>query len=329
MIEIREGDCLDEMRKMAREGRRVDAIVTDAPYHLQSIHKRFAKSGRTESTRSTSGAHQRLAEGFLGKQWDGGDIAQRPDFWRTVGRVLKPGGWLFAFSSTRTQDLMVHAIRGAGFEIRDQIPWIYSQGFAKNKAQADGSRIALSPANEPICVARKPIAERTVEANLAHWGTGSLNVEDCRIGDEERSYSLGAHRFNRYEQEHGARPDTYCREDLPPKNVTGRFPKNVIMDGSEEVLSLLPSGAQAFFYCAKPSASERAFKHPTVKPVALMRYLVRLACPAGGTVLDPFAGTGQTGFAARLEGRRSILIEKEPEYAEGLRKRFSARRRIV
>ena len=85
---------------------------------------------------------------------------------------------------------------------------------------------------------------------------------------------------------------------------------------------LFPEDKMQFFYCAKATAEERAFDHPTVKPVALMRYLVRLVSAPGAVVLDPFAGTGQTGYAANLEGRRAILIEKEPDYVEGLRQRF-------
>ena len=360
MIQIHEGDCLDVMRQMARDGQRVDAIVTDTPYNLASIRARFGGLNAAEAKQGADGSFARLSKGFMGKSWDD-DVAMRVEVWRAAWRVLKPGGWLLTMSGARTQHRMVCAIEDASFEIRDQIGWLYAQGFAKNKAQADGSRIALAPAWEPICVARKPIGEKTVELNLARYGTGSLNTEACRIGVEPRTNEGGAHRFNKYAQGHGHRPNVYCSNTPPAKEVLGRFPKNIILDGSDEVLAQFPDtkparrgkprqgkagdgwgmthtgaeydddggSAARFFYCAKATPAERAFGHPTVKPVALMRYLVRLVTREGQTVLDPFAGTGQTGYAARLEGRRAILIEKEPEYAEGIRKRFAPRRRIV
>jgi len=150
---------------------------------------------------------------------------------------------------------------------------------------------ALKPALEPITVARKPLSG-TVAANVLEHGTGAMNIDGCRIGDE-----------------------------------SGRFPANLIHDGSEEVVGLFPDDGEAsaarFFYCAKADAAERRnSKHPTVKPVALMRYLVRLVCPAGGVVLDPFAGSGTTIEAARLEHCRAMGIEREAEYCADILERL-------
>lgn len=256
-------------------------------------------------------------------------------------RVLKPGGFMLAFSGTKTQHRMVCAIKDAGFEIRDQIGWIYGQGFPKNDS-------SLKPAWEPVCVARKPLIG-TVATNEAAYGTGRLNIDDCRIGgniDEMRNRS-GASTPNTVYQGGIGIDRTWQPNEL------GRYPANIIHDGSDEVVAAFPdapgqmapikgtepsvpakgdvvygfrervpfegrsdSGTAArFFYAAKADANDRlGSKHPTVKPVDLMQYLVRLVTPRGGTVLDPFGGTGTTGEAAWREGRNAILIEREPEY---------------
>ena len=332
MTRVYEGDCLDVMRQLAREGVRVDSLVSDTPYHLKSITARFGGRNAAPAQHGRDGAFGRLSRGFMGREWDGGTVSQNPEVWSAAYRLLRPGGWLLAMSATRTQHRMVCAIEDAGFEIRDMIGWMYGQGWAKNRVLPGRQSVGLTPAWEPICVARKPLGEKTVLANIARHGVGALNVGECWI--------------------YGDDPE-------------GRFPKNLIIDGSNVVRALFPDSkgqqgdgrgtepseltpngiygryaerlpaarrieedpsAARFFYCAKATAAERAFSHPTVKPVALMRYLVRLVTPVGGITLDPFAGTGQTGHAALLEGRHAILIEKEPEYAEGLRRRFEGRR---
>ncbi len=142
--------------------------------------------------------------------------------------------------------------------------------------QWSGWGTALKPALEPITVARKPLCG-TVAANVLEHGTGAVNVDGCKVDGE-------------------------------------RLPANFIHDGSEEAVSLLGQ-ADRYFYCAKAGPEERRnSKHPTIKPVALMRYLVRLATPPGGLVLDPFGGSGTTAEAARLEHCRFLLMELSPEY---------------
>jgi site-specific DNA-methyltransferase (adenine-specific) len=155
---------------------------------------------------------------------------------------------------------------------------------------------ALKPAMEPIIVARKPPVG-TVAENVLEWGVGGLNVDACRAigGGSERAR-------------------------LPTR---GRWPANVIHDGTGTVTDLLGAAAP-YFYCAKASDRDRAgSRHPTVKPVNLLRYLVRLVTPPGGTVLDPFAGSGTTGQAALEEGFAPILIEREEEYVRDIERRLS------
>lgn len=182
----------------------------------------------------------------------------------------------------------------------------------------DGWGTGLKPAAELIVLARKPLSEKTVAANILKWGTGALSIDGCRIGTGTggvKPVYVPNGKNNVYGKGMGG-------GDW--ENTRGRWPANVIFD--EEAAALLDqqeAGASRFFYCAKASKKERrGSKHPTVKPLDLMQYLCRLVTPPGGTVLDPFAGTGSTGEAARLEGFNSILIEKEPVYIEDIRRRI-------
>ena len=583
-IELFSGDCLAALPTLAENS--IDSCVTDPPYHLTSIVKRFgdenAKPALSASQRrfaKTGGGDRqpgpdqygRLGRGFMGKIWDGGDIAFRPDVWREVYRVLKPGAHLLAFGGTRTYHRMACAIEDAGFEIRDTIMWVYGSGFPKShdvsknidkqggqsiewfpawlrekREAADISRdelaqhfpsrnggktgcvwnweagirtpsaaqfnllcrlvgypeislkeaerefiaerngvtktfnvgatdvvgprqpitapatdaarqwegwgTALKPACEPIVLARKPLSESTVAANVLRWGVGALNINACRVSastsrdspdssklctcqvheDDQTAHILDKHSLilsasllpprsvhsssvqsnghceeqsqdflNDYHLsddldderirlgvDRGQEPtaslgvaDTshdldagneYSRVDLykacpvhgavniKTQEATGRWPANLIHDGSEEVLAEFPDApgslgsvkgneasnptsnvygafrrqpskeprgdtgsAARFFYTAKADSDDRlGSKHPTVKPLDLMQYLVRLVTPKGGVTLDPFAGTGTTGEAAFREGMRAMLIEREPEYQEDIARRM-------
>ena len=202
--------------------------------------------------------------------------------------------------------------------------------------QWEGWGTALKPAHEPICLARKPL-DGTVAQNVLKHGCGGLNIDGCRVGAENtvrnNNTSLGLSGVGIYGKG-GA---------CVAGSVSGRFPANLIHDGSPEVVGLFPasksSGGQAsldpglgdsgsaarFFYCAKASSSDRGEgnDHPTVKPESLMRYLCRLVTPPGGIVLDPFVGSGSTGKAALLEGFRFIGIEKDKHAFDIARKRIS------
>ena len=411
MVVIVNANCLDAMKEMKTNS--VDSIVTDPPYGLA----------------------------FMGKKWDY-DVPSVA-IWREALRVLKPGGHLLAFAGSRTYHRMAINIEDAGFEIRDQIMWLYGSGFPKslnisksidkklgaeremvrmpysnqqmmmkdgqnerpwqNKArelgyhetmsdkpaspeaqQWDGWGTALKPAHEPIVLARKPIIG-TATDNVLEYGTGALNIDDSRVHHDDPDIErkdMGSpigesHITKPREGERGAGP--------APE---GRYPANIIHDGSEEVLEGFPdtksgepgiksqgnngaayhaesrppgtpmtgfgdSGSAArFFYCAKSSKAERDAGceelesqemgrnqssleggkmltgagnersnlkknfHPTVKPIALMEYLCRLITPPGGTVLDPFMGSGTTGIAALRLGFEFIGLELSAEYVE-------------
>ena len=148
------GDCIEEMQKLIDDGKQVDSVVTDPPYHLTSIVERYGKEGSAPA-KDRDGLYQRQARGFMGKEWDGGDIAFRKETWELAYKLLKPGGHLLAFSGSRTYHRMAVAIEDAGFEIRDQIMWLYGSGFPKSLNIGDGWGTALKPAHEPIVMAKK------------------------------------------------------------------------------------------------------------------------------------------------------------------------------
>jgi len=269
----------------------------------------------------------------MGQEWDGGDVAFRAETWRLAWKLLKPGGHLLAFSASRNYHRMAVAIEDGGFEIRDQMMWLYGSGFPKShnigknvdktlgnvgKNEWEGWGTALKPAHEPIAVGRKPISESTVAKNVLKHGTGAINIDASRVESDE--------------------------------DVEGRFPANIMHDGSDVVQDIFPKNkntrhmsykrsggdfidgipnqeekswfvteegsAARYFYCPKVSKKERGEnnKHPTVKPRELMKYLVRLVTPKGGTVLDPFMGSGSTGMAAKDLGFDFIGIEKSEDY---------------
>ena len=289
------GDSLEVLKDF--EDNYFDSVVTDPPYGIS----------------------------FMSKSWDY-DVPQ-VELWKEVYRVLKPGGHLLSFAGSRTYHRMAVNIEDAGFEIRDMLGWLYGSGFPKShnigkavdkiqgnereiesversgktsrayqseeqttagiysktkgNSEWEGWGTALKPAHEPIVMARKPFNTLVAENVLTH-GTGGINIDECRVGGKE-----------------------------------GRFPANIIHDGSEEVLEVFEESSR-FFYCAKASKAERGNKnnHPTVKPIKLMEYLVKLVTPKEGIVLEPFAGSGTTLIACKQQGFNYIGIEREQEYCD-------------
>lgn len=237
----------------------------------------------------------------------------------------------------------------------------YTAPATPEAAAWNGWGTCLKPACEPIVVARKPL-EGTVAANVLKYGTGAINIDGCRVPTEEVIETNGNRDSSKvYGKYNGMTPRQSEGQKL------GRFPANLIHDGSDDVIALFPESkgqcgtvkgtepsrtgtngiygnyngqntmlprgdtgsAARFFYCAKASRSERGEGniHPTVKPLALMRYLVRLVTRKGGVVLDPFMGSGTTGIAAIQEGMNFIGIEKDPHYYEIAQRRISQAKR--
>jgi DNA modification methylase len=390
VAQIIHGDCLEYMRAFRAEGVQVQCIVTDPPYELN----------------------------FMGRNWDNCGVAFNVETWRLAYDLLPPGGHLLAFSGTRTYHRMVCAIEDAGFEIRDQVCWLYGTGFPKSlnvskqldkmagverevsgvyqypdgsgpRAVIDSSKsalvygknrpggsvpitapatdaakqwagwgTALKPSHEPICLARKPLMG-TVAQNVLTHGVGALNIDATRIPGikpDRDNIAFGAWRDMEGRIDRQSPKQTYNAHH-------GRWPANLVHDSSPEVLDAfaafgeskspanykcnVPMGygddniygkgelrdeqfgfgdtgtASRFFYSAKASKADRAnSKHPTVKPQELLKWLARMVCPPGGTILDPFAGSGSMAQAALSEGFNVILIEKEAEYIADIIQRF-------
>lgn len=447
---IYHGNNLDILKTFPNNS--IDSIVTDPPYGLSK------EPDALEVLQSwiTTGYHEIKGKGFMGKEWDA--FVPQPNFWKECLRVLKPGGHLLSFAGTRTYDWVVIGLRIAGFEIRDQIAWVYGSGFPKSHDVAkaiegqlvhgssntqafnklDGDEIdgklgftktqhvqgarpndytdrhkskknikyttdeakqwqgwgtALKPALEPIVMARKPL-DGTIANNVLKHGVGGINIDGCRISNTESDkYDLEQRGISQQVRNHEhTMMKTFTNESKHGVVDNGRFPANFIHDGSDEVVKLFPNteqggsitktyednsplygdynvktpfesygdsgSASRFFYTAKASQSERNWGlngfeetrhsdrnkddglggdnprnrtnkkkknfHPTVKPIDLMRYLVRLVTPKNGICLDPYMGSGTTAVASKAEKINYVGCELEEEYIKIAEARIKA-----
>lgn len=381
---ILQGDCRVHMAELVSEGVQFDALITDPPYHLSALPRR---TGRKPSAAGPEGdvassPYEASKTGFLGEAWDGGGVAFQRTLWRAAFDILKPGAHLVAFGGTRTFHRLAVAIEDAGFEIRDTIMWVYSSGFPKShnlNGELRGRGTALKPAYEPIIIARKPMRGLSVAQNALKYGTGALNIDSCRVplADEQevrlpdgafpdhlRRAEIEAERYRRnWYRRQSVHASSLSMSgalgavDLLPYQSSGRWPANIVHDGSEPVLAdfrrrtkgiirkkrglqqdlVGPSADEQdphldhlspsrFFYSPKASAADKGAgnSHPTVKPNELMRYLVRLVTPPRGTIFDPFAGSGSTGVAAVQEGFGFVGSEISPDFCAISRKRMAA-----
>ena len=372
------GDCLELMRTMPDAS--VDAVVCDPPYGLAFMGKRWdydvpTVAVWTECLRVLKPGGHLLA--FAGTRTQHRMAVRIEDAGFEIRDMI---AWCYGSGFPKSLDVSKAIDRAAGLE-RDRIPGgqggansilgarkcgeaisgeaISGEAISGEAQQWAGWGTALKPSWECITMARKPL-DGTVAANVLAHGTGGINVDGCRVGTTE-SLNGGAYSGDKRQR------DEYTSTDATPGAValsrlnrgvgeyeqpSGRWPANLIHDGSDEVVGLFPSArsscgggvdrnahdtcvysggwglhdssagqyydtgsAARFFYTAKCSKSDReGSDHPTMKPTDLMRYLCRLVTPPGGVVLDPFMGSGSTGKAAMLEGFGFIGIEREAQY---------------
>jgi len=382
MIELLHGDCLERLRELPDCS--VDACVTDPPYGLSFMGKAWDYDVPTvdvwaEVLRVLKPGGHLLA--FAGTRTQHRMAVQIEDAGFEIRDMI---AWVYGSGFPKSLDVSKAIDKAAGAEREVVGSKIGQPGYSMadngrtNAVYADlhdpaaecsitapatpeaqqwaGWGTALKPALEPITVARKPLGEKTVAANVLAHGTGGLNVDGCRVGTDGGT--------TRSDQAPYAASGWRTGHKIETLNA-GRWPANLIHDGSDEVVGLFPAQAGAaapvhrrnsdkfrqsygafagnideagstfhgdtgsaarFFYCAKASKADReqGNGHPTVKPTELMRYLCRLVTPPGGVVLDPFMGSGSTGKAALLEGFGFIGIEREAEYLEIARGRIQA-----
>lgn len=379
---IMEGDCGDVMAALPEEY--VDAIVCDPPYDLGFMGKAWDKTGVAFDVDTWKQAMRVLKPGGHLLAFGGTRTYHR------MAVAIEDAGfevrdmvqWLYGTGFPKSMNVGKAIDKAAGRE--REVVGVHPNpasslgnertmdgGLAQasinvttaatpEAAQWEGWGTALKPACEPIILARKPLGEKTVAANVLRYGTGALNVDGTRIESnvDEMKGRSGTSEIP------GGDTTSYRAHNAEggiwEPNNQGRWPANVIMD--EEAGEMLdaqtgsrPSpwignsnngkkggtpfgsetpndpeldkpeyrdtgGASRFFYCAKASKSERNTgetinNHPTVKPISLMRYLIRLVTPPNGLILDPFVGSGTTGIAAKLEGFNFIGIELDADYA--------------
>ncbi len=316
------GDSLELLATLAPAS--VDAVICDPPYGIDFCG--HAWDGQAIRHAAASYGKAKLAPNEAFEAWCG--------VWAAgCLRALKPGAHVAAFGSPRTFHRLGCALEQAGVELRDTLLWLYGTGMPKSRHLPGGRATQLKPAYEPILLARKPL-DGTVEDNHAKHGTGALNTDACRVDGRFPANVVLSH-----------------DPDCTGERCAPACPVRIVEQAASTTRARDAWPISRLFYCPKASRRERdagcerlppraldlfpnaqgtgqhpppaANPHPTVKPLGLMRWLVRLLAPEGGLVLDPFCGSGSTGCAAALEQRRFLGIELEADYAEIARARIA------
>lgn len=347
------GDCLQKMKTLPSNS--VDSVVTDPPYGLAFMGKRWDYDVPSvdiwqECLRILKPGGHLLA--FAGTRTQHRMAVRIEDAGFELRDMI---AWVYGSGFPKSLNVSKAIDKAAGAE-REVVGFDPTCRLAVNRNMNDdgwqnigqqgapitvpsteaakqwaGWGTALKPALEPITVARKPFTG-TVAANVLEHGTGAINVDGCRVGTEDNlnggDYSIDRKPSQSEWVKHGGTIHSSTGKEY--EQPSGRWPANLIHDGSDEVVGLFPESngqgsADRFFYCAKTSKKDRGTdnNHPTVKPTELMKYLCRLVTPPNGTVLDPFMGSGSTGKACMLEGFNFIGIEFCKEYYAIARNRIA------
>ncbi len=285
----------------------VDALVTDPPYGIEiaawdgpAIRQAVRRKG------------ERLSAGEAFERWT--------TRWATeCCRVLKPGGHAVIFGSPRVFHRLVSGVEAGGLEVRDQLLWLYGTGVPKSRQLGKGLSTSLKPGYEPILLARKPLQGTTLR-NLDEWGTGALNIDAARIGEERYwpanialSHAPSCTQFGCSDGCPVGQLDS-TRPDLLPSRLF--FCAKASRAEREAGCEQLPPSSVPIYTGKRHSPRLRHNPHPTVKPIELMRWLVRLVTPPNGLVLDPFTGSGTTGIAAVMENRMFLGLEREAPFVD-------------
>lgn len=225
------------------------------------------------------------------------------ELWREVYRVLKPGAFVLSFCSPELYHRMAVAVEDAGFVVKDQIMWMTTTKMPKANR--------LKPAHEPIVVAQKPY-EKSIKHNVEKYGVGSIDTDTTRVPwDKEppKGWVASGAKRRQFGRE-GKTTGTQAEFGTVDANPAGRYPSNIIGDVGES--------EQKYFYAPRATRKEKGDfnNHPTVKPVSLMEYLIRIYSPEGSTVLDPFIGSGSTAVAANNVNRKCIGIDLSQDYVD-------------
>jgi site-specific DNA-methyltransferase (adenine-specific) len=379
MIDLRNGDCIEVMKGMADNS--VDSIVTDPPYELGFMGKSWDNTGIANNIDMWRECLRVLKPGGYLLSFSATRTYHR------MASAIEDAGfeirdmieWVYGSGFPKSLNIGKAVDKLQGNERKeigrnpnsrencDKSNTLYESGtvgktdiLTKGTSEWEGWGTALKPAHEPICMARKPISEKTVAENCLKWGTGGINIDKSRVATTE-DLSINGNRNN--VKSHWGNSEGESKVEASP---LGRFPANLIHDGSDEVVACFPESkstanvrrnksktgvhgiyneyeaqdshgyaddgsAARFFksilYYSKASKAERNKGvnnfHTTVKPVKLMEYLIEMVTPENGTVLDPFMGSGTTGVACVNLKRNFIGIELDKDYFEICKKRIN------